>query len=66
MRSITNNLIDELNEIEFEKYSKGGYVKKMYDYSNNLFSFIIKWSLLYLFYVTSKYIYNIYFTSFQI
>ena len=32
MRSITNNLIDELNEIEFEKYSKGGYVKKMYVY----------------------------------
>jgi hypothetical protein len=54
MRSITNNLIDELNEIEFEKYSKSGYVKKIYDYSNNLFSFLIKMFVLYLFYMSVK------------
>lgn len=56
MRSITNNLIDELNEIEFNKYSKSGYVKKIYDYSNNLFSFLIKIIVLYLFYMSVKYI----------
>ena len=58
MRSITNNLIDELNEIEFEKYSKSGYVKYIYNYSNNLFSFLIKIFVLYLFYISVKCIYH--------
>ena len=60
MRSINllEEYIDELNEIEFEKYSKSGYVKYIYNYSNNLFSFLIKMFVLSLFYMSVKYIYN--------
>jgi hypothetical protein len=59
MRSINllEEYIDELNEIEFEKYSKSGYVKYIYKYSNNLFSFVIKMFILYTFYISIKYIY---------
>jgi hypothetical protein len=52
------NDIHELNEIEFEKYSKSGYVKYIYIYSNNLLSFVIHIYIFYLFYISVKYMYN--------
>jgi len=62
MTPINNNLndeyINELNELELDKYSKSGYVKKIYNYSNNIFLFGIKMTVLYLIYISLKYLYQ--------
>lgn len=62
MKNINNHFIceyiDELNEIELEKYSDIGYIKKIYNYSNNIFLFVVKISVLYLIYVSLKYLYQ--------